>query len=655
MATSSPVHTKSRPPAAKDDGRVEAAAPTEADTPQLPPAGVELRDRKMPQQPSGRVRPPLVSRSKFAQFSAKVSWSTFPTDFGMEPKVNSFRKLEAVLGDVGLDNPETRMEPNPKMLMTTVTLPAFNSRVWAHQFFLHVFEPLATPFVIMHLGWDRAQSQELIPQLNLLCKRGLFLTLLNFYPLMWLLNCVLYYCFSDRFDELNIGTSEVLGVPLCCLLAHKAMIALKYAMLTPSEYDRFIDAEPAQSRVWNWQLQLLSGWQPLPDDVLDNELTIASSRAGVNIDLAAFKHSSFDNDSHGQALVWDGLLNTQKVWRTRSLAEETYGARSKPVASYHDVSTTMPVRKVLAKFFRFSVSEAILVPSPLDFIIPGLVVSLPAVVRLISKWQDGAPALEILQAPVGASDSIVCYCMVTSLWFTTFFFRVTFLLLSSGNAHYYRTFLIRSWLTRLCRPVAHAYPNFPFLQIVPRPGVPVDVCSDNVKALVTCLDIISRFGTRYAQRLEAYVSTAVLITVVGLGSVVVNVSIMNDISWEDKVLYVGTLSTVSLIFTMCYLMCIAGAEANNQMELLVARLADARYQVFSFKYDRTEQTDAAFEAYAELLEFAIDKISALSVSEPVVFFGRNATAERGYTMISIVATVVSYTLTNLFSSALEFR
>jgi hypothetical protein len=50
-----------------------------------------------------------------------------------------------------------------------------------------------------------------------------------------------------------------LALPYFILAAQKALIALKYAMLTKHEYERFMTAPPKLAHTWNLQLQASDG------------------------------------------------------------------------------------------------------------------------------------------------------------------------------------------------------------------------------------------------------------------------------------------------------------------------------------------------------------------------------------------------------------
>ena len=75
------------------------------------------------------------------------------------------------------------------------------------------------------------------------------------------------------------GTST-LTLPHPTLAAQKALIALKYAMLTRHEYERFMTAPPNVAHMWNLQLQLITGWLGLSDALIDVELSLASRLTG---------------------------------------------------------------------------------------------------------------------------------------------------------------------------------------------------------------------------------------------------------------------------------------------------------------------------------------------------------------------------------------
>ena len=72
---------------------------------------------------------------------------------------------------------------------------------------------------------------------------------------------------------------------------------------------------------------------------------------------------------------------------------------------------------------------------------------------------------------IGVFDSILggswqtWFCVITALFLSFNYFARTLLFLSVATAHYYRVYLMLTFLSRLLRIVPETYPNFPVVQL----------------------------------------------------------------------------------------------------------------------------------------------------------------------------------------------
>lgn len=100
-------------------------------------------------------------------------------------------------------------------------------------------------------------------------------------------------------------------LPIVFFVCHRATVALKYASLSPTEYERFNKCKDLDKLdCYTFQLQLLSAWLGLDALVLYFELGAASSRIGVKINTIYLKLDS--NLKNKQALsqyrFWNAFL-----------------------------------------------------------------------------------------------------------------------------------------------------------------------------------------------------------------------------------------------------------------------------------------------------------------------------------------------------------
>ena len=75
-----------------------------------------------------------------------------------------------------------------------------------------------------------------------------------------------------------------MAVCLALICMHRAMVAVKYASLTRSEFLRLFSASFEQAESWQGQLQVLSGWMVPPNGVATAaELLLSAKRNGIHI------------------------------------------------------------------------------------------------------------------------------------------------------------------------------------------------------------------------------------------------------------------------------------------------------------------------------------------------------------------------------------
>ena len=72
--------------------------------------------------------------------------------------------------------------------------------------------------------------------------------------------------------------------PLILFTQHRLTIAIKYATLSETEYQRFVQCKDYDlCKVYQRQIQLLTGWMDRLETVLDFELGVAAARVGARI------------------------------------------------------------------------------------------------------------------------------------------------------------------------------------------------------------------------------------------------------------------------------------------------------------------------------------------------------------------------------------
>jgi hypothetical protein len=110
------------------------------------------------------------------------------------------------------------------------------------------------------------------------------------FPSIWwtCISPLLVYIMIGSYFSLSDSDQNVLGqalfIPLMLYAVHRIIIALKYASLSVTEYDRFMKCkDPATIKQFNSQIHLDTGWVGLDLNVLFFEIGAASARIGIKV------------------------------------------------------------------------------------------------------------------------------------------------------------------------------------------------------------------------------------------------------------------------------------------------------------------------------------------------------------------------------------
>ena len=108
----------------------------------------------------------------------------------------------------------------------------------------------------------------------------------------------------------NISSQGALWVPALYFVLHKFQVAVKYACLSPNEYDKFMTADIKTSNKYQTQMMLLTGWLNKNPSSVEFEMSAASMRCGVDIIYLNFyiQNPTNSEDSLSQFRNWKALL-----------------------------------------------------------------------------------------------------------------------------------------------------------------------------------------------------------------------------------------------------------------------------------------------------------------------------------------------------------
>merc|ERR1712136_3639 len=406
------------------------------------------------------------------------------------------------------------------------------------------------------------------------------------------------------------------------------MVALKYALLPDEEREYIFMAEYSIAEAMNEKNQLLSGWMPLLDEVLDEEVHIASLVTGVDLCEGSFSHEVRMGDPLEAAQRWQNLLlledNVQEL-ETLSVSNETMLKRL--------------LRKSVSTDTASHRSRMVLTVG-----IAMVVAIIPCVFRAAKAYSvTGSTAFSVIVAAFGASSWMVCSVTVISMLVVFMTCFVALLFLIAGVVHYRRKHLALHWFALMIRPLLHAHSWLPKLQLE---GTFTEC---NVVGLVHCVSVISVLGGKYQKRLEAYALAILGVSLVGLGHIFLRVALSGDTSsTEDDTVQMSAfdcqvLFCIVVNCTLIFYMISYGAKANDSIAHISARLVDAQWRLqLTCHGDRKASTQCQ-----EMIAAAVERLDRHPQTFPVTIGGTMATVEKGYSLISTVSTVAIFVVAKM--------
>eukprot|EP00403_Amphidinium_massartii_P000543 CAMPEP_0178375172 /NCGR_PEP_ID=MMETSP0689_2-20121128/2750_1 /TAXON_ID=160604 /ORGANISM="Amphidinium massartii, Strain CS-259" /LENGTH=594 /DNA_ID=CAMNT_0019995155 /DNA_START=88 /DNA_END=1869 /DNA_ORIENTATION=+ len=555
------------------------------------------------------------------------------------------------------------------ILTRTLGTNVFNISTFLLQAIIHLTAPISTLFMKLSGYGGLAENMRLW-----ICPRpseGLA-GLQDFDNLFWMTLVVLPWLFPDAFEDDDIGTWEVTLYPSMVLIMQRFMIALKYAMLTTQEYQAFSNAPPALAHKWMENLQLISGWQRPPEEVMDAEISLSSMMAGTDIGACNFIHDLRDGSSCECWDVWRGVIyDDVQNDKGKSLApippdqiDSCITCPALHTGTPHSTRAVkvIPASDVLRKCIKVARDGAFVVPLAVDILAGLLAAVIPIALRASDKGKwDCDP--EAWKECFGQSASaafgrhpVVRYCVIMSAILTWKYGTICMAFLAVGITHYSRVHFLLKLLCEMARPVADNSPNMPQLQLE---GA---YAEENVMSLVLCFEVALRFGVRYRQRLRAYTG---LIFIGAFGCLLwVYVEVGQrahqlrhehlDMASSSATSAFADLRGQSLVMlygaTVCSLIIIVfifnGAAANEYFPRVRRHLNSRRWRhLLEDKIDNNEGSDdggkateamSESEGYATAFNLALQKLEVLQSNEFIEVGGVKASGELASGLLSTV-------------------
>ena len=107
-----------------------------------------------------------------------------------------------------------------------------------------------------------------------------------------------------------ISSQGALWVPVLYFILHRFQLSVKYACLSPNEYDKFMTADINTANKYQTQMMLATGWLNRNPSAIEFEMSAASMRCGVDVIYLNFyiQNPSNSEDSLSQFKNWKALL-----------------------------------------------------------------------------------------------------------------------------------------------------------------------------------------------------------------------------------------------------------------------------------------------------------------------------------------------------------
>lgn len=518
----------------------------------------------------------------------------------------------------------------PEVLMDQTTQDCFSKEVFHQMFWLHMTCPLGILFYLAAGQGKLLASTSIWPPHNTM---DVFWIMV---PLLVYVNIALFVIYKEQFVADNISATEIIFLPLVALIIHRSMIALKYSGLSHVEYQRWRNAPVRKAKQWGRQIQLLSTWLPLPDQVLLMEIQKACRMQGADLHSLFFHHEVKCETSWR---IWN-------VWREiRHVSREDLNGEIPFPPHTCDLEASGPIEygvytistvQMLHMLWRIAIDHVV------EFnrvqlvgfwaMLPALV---PAIWRAVACAASKGHAVQILKAALGSTSPVI-FCVVTSGFLCYIHILLAGLFAVMAIVHYKRMHLVLESICRLTRPLFCMWPNLPQAQLNGAVGL------ENMRAVLGCFEVSLRLGGRYQARVEAYVATLALGASIGMGFVLVGVVV--GVHNQMNSFTVVVLSLVSGFTVIMFRVIYFGSKANENFPQLSNNICRARWRNASAK-----SGGAADEECEQAMSLAMERLSILAATEPVNIAGTIPTLDLGYSMVSVVGTLMLFVVGKLFN------
>lgn len=520
----------------------------------------------------------------------------------------------------------------PEVLMKETTAECFNIPVFREQLLLHLLSPFCIPFYLLMGKRALLSNTQTWPCPNLV---SLYWTTV---PLIVYANAMLFVLFYDEFERNDIGIAEIVIVPCLAMFTHRSMIVLKYSGLSPEEYALWLSAPRQIAAKWSKQMQLISTWLPVPDEILVAEIDKACKYQGADLHEIFFEHDVQDVSSWRCWQVWEQMLEghcTNSELKSSSLCPNLTRVLSRETSvSFSRGLRRISAHQLLYTLYRRTADEVV---EGQRFISVGLFALFPAIfpiawrcVKCTSELGDEVDAGDILAAGFGRHSYVVSYCVAQAAFIAYSHGAVSSVFAVIAIIHYRRMQMVMDSVQQLARRLPCLYPNLPQVQLS---GPTAEA---NVRAVLACFETVLRMGSRYQHRADSYIGALATASTMGLGLVLIGVIL-------------GAHSQLNAGTCVC-LVIISGVTVAIHQMILYGRLANENFGKLSSNFCRARWRNSVTgdsEVGDQVMSLAMERLALLAETEPVTVACLIPTADLGYSIVSLVSTFVLYILGKL--------
>ena len=451
----------------------------------------------------------------------------------------------------------------------------------------------------------------------------------------------------------DVGISEAM-LPIMFCLNHRLMVSLKYASLTPNEYNHMLSlSDPKTVNQAHQQIQIFDSWHgALRFHVFEFEIMSAAIIVGAKLDEFYFtlpqSSDKFDLPSKNiRKFGYDHLdqlfsVTPYQLWSNylvKNLKDHTYESFLTQDGSVSNRSATgCPISLPLTEFIRSLLefgrkhtAKPIMLYNSAICLYSAVVTFLPLLFRI-----EDAVSVDPYGNAYYAFATIVCFP----------FSMVNFMFLKFIIMDVLERKTIASALSRIIRAESMNLCDDLWLQDMPTIDISLE---NNLHSWMYARLMMMKFGQRREFRRDIYMSAFLIILGILTAKIIASFSNIESSSKATAALLdpvnVQTILVIVITFFMIeyfiYASAITNEEYRSHEEILMLNLINFEAQLANKRIASNSEDLSKLETLVESIDKTIDKISRSNESSSLKILGFDAS-------LTVVWTVASTLGASLF-------